>query len=51
LPHLRPLDKGIEEAKDASVEGAAVRENAPLITRDERLLRFLQEVGIPAERF
>jgi hypothetical protein len=38
-------------AKDAAVVGSAVREGAPLITRDQRLLRFLEEVGISSESF
>jgi RHS repeat-associated protein len=37
--------------KDAAVVGSAVREGAPLITRDVRVLRFLLKAGIPVETF
>jgi hypothetical protein len=36
---------------DASVVGSAVREGVPLITRDQRLLNFLKEAGIPGQSF
>ena len=38
-------------SKDAAVTGSAVNEGATIITRDEQLIRFLNEAGIPAERF
>ena len=38
-------------AKDAAVAGSAVKEGAVIITRDEKLIRFLNAVGIPASRF
>lgn len=38
-------------AKDAAVVGSAIRESAPLITRDQRLLRFLEQVGMPVRSF
>ncbi len=37
--------------KDAAVVGSAVKEGIPIITRDARLLRFLQAAGIPVETF
>jgi len=38
-------------AKDAAVVGSALKESAVIITRDEKLIRFLNAVGIPASRF
>jgi predicted nucleic acid-binding protein len=39
------------KAKDAAVVGSAVREGVPVVTRDERLLRFMKAAGIAVETF
>jgi hypothetical protein len=39
------------KAKDAAVVGSAAREGVPLVTRDERLLKFMQAAGLPVESF
>ncbi|MBX3255088.1 MAG: hypothetical protein KF862_13175 [Chitinophagaceae bacterium] len=38
-------------AKDAAVVGSAVNESAVLITRDEKLFKFLKAVGIAVSKF
>jgi hypothetical protein len=37
--------------KDAAVVGSALNEGATIITRDEKLLRFLNAAGIPVQKF
>jgi RHS repeat-associated protein len=37
--------------KDASVVGSALKEDAVIMTRDDRLLKFLQSIGVNTEKF
>lgn len=39
------------DSKDAAVAGSALAEGIPLITNDQRLFRFLNSAGLPAEFF
>ncbi len=49
-PQAQALGR-VLRSKDAAVVGSAVNENATIITRDQRLLKFLNAVGIPVQWF
>jgi len=36
--------------KDATVAASAVKENAPLLTQDKKLVTFLQQIGVQVEK-
>jgi len=37
--------------RDAATAGTAINEAAPVLTRDEKFLRFLKAVGLPVEKY